>query len=432
MMRGCLVFGSLVIAAGCMKQSATYCALHGADDPENCPPGDAVATCMSNDDCSAMPGKLVCNTGTGTCVECNTAALETSACSGAKPVCGADDLCRGCSSHAECPSGACLPGGSCAMAADVAYVEGTPTPGTGTECTQAAPCDMVAKALALIPTRSYIKISGRVVEAVRIQDRRVTLLAAPGAQITSTVPDGNVLEVNGTSDVAVYDLQIGDGTARTYGVELNAAPTASLLLQRVRIADNFHGAVFATGGRLSVLMSTICDNTKGGISVGANAGKFDIRNNFIYANGTGTGTNSTLHGGVLILNNVGSTLEFNTVAFNQSTGTQNHAGIACYGLTNSANGNLVYGNRDGNLGPDTATQTDGDCQLGTSVALGAGDLGFKNPNPSTPDFHLTDASPITVRDAGGLCTPSNPLDIDGEARKPGVACDVGADELVVP
>jgi hypothetical protein len=434
MIRDCLVvalaLGALVTAAGCMKTSATYCANHGADDPANCPPVDAAeGTCTSSTDCVGMPGSLVCNTGTGSCVECNAATQQTSACGGAKPVCGDDDACRGCSSHTECESAACLPDGRCGVAADIAYVDGTPGVGMGTTCTQTAPCAKVADALLVTPARSYIMIAGTLVESIRINDRDVTLLGAAGAQIVNTANDTTLLQVTGTSDVAVHDLQIGDGLARTFGVELDTGPTGSLLLHRVRITNNFHGAILALGGQLSVQRSTIFDNIKGGIVVRPSAGKFDIRNNFIYANGSGTGGNATLHGGVLIENNVAGKLEFNTVAFNASTGTQNRGGIACYGLSNSANGNLVYGNRDGNLGPETATQIGGDCPRGTSYALGIGDLGFRNPSTSTPDFHLTAASPATIVDAGGTCQSSNSDDIDGEPRASGAACDVGADEL---
>ena len=425
MIRDWLLVGSLVIVAGCMKQSATYCADHGAEDPVHCPGGEEA--CTSSSDCTDLPGMLVCNTSTGSCVQCNAASMETTACTGAMPVCGTDDACRRCSSHTECESGACLPDGSCGLAADVAYVDGAL--GAGTECTQAAPCDKVARALAVVPPRSYVKISGQVVEAVRITDRDVTLLAATGAQLTSTTNDNILLEVTGTSDVMVYDLQIGDGNARTYGVRLDTTPTGSLGLHRVRISDNFNGGISVIGGQLTVLASTIADNAKGGIVVRSTAGKFDIRNNVIFANGSGTGTNATLYGGVLIENNVASKLEFNTVAFNESTGVQNHAGIACYGMSNSANGNLVYGNRDAGGGPDTAKQIDGDCLLGTSYALGAGDLGFKNPSTSTPDFHLTATSPPTVVDAGGACEASNNVDIDGQTRAYGAACDIGADEL---
>ncbi len=429
MITRCLLVGSFVLAAGCMKKSETYCALHAAEDPANCPAPDGPTSCEETTDCIATPATAVCNTGSGLCVECNAASSQTTACDGAKPVCGADDMCRGCTSHSECASTVCLPDGRCSSADEVAFVSGLPTPGTGTECTQQSPCDTIAEALLVTPARRYIKIAGKVVEAVVIDSHDVVLLGAPGAVIANATNDTTNLEVKGTSDVEVHDLQIGDGSGRTIGVELDTATTGSLLLQRVRVVDNFNGAIFAIKGALSLQRSVIADNFKGGIVVRASAGKFDIRNNFIYSNGSGSGTNASLYGGVLIELDAAGKLEFNTVAFNEALGTQNRAGIACYGMTNSADGNLVYNNRDGGGGPDTTLQIGGDCQRGTSYALGAGELGFKNPSLSTPDFHLTAATPTTVLDAGGMCQGRNDVDFDGQVRPSGTPCDVGADEL---
>lgn len=429
MIRGCLLVCSLVALAGCMKQSATYCDNHAADDPQHCPPADAPGgPCTSSNDCVDMPGTLVCNTATSTCVQCNAASSQMSACVDTAPVCGDNDMCRACRLHTECASGACLPDGRCGSDADVAFVDATPGVAMGSACTQAMPCDRVSKALAVMPPKSYVMIKGTVLEPVLINDRDVTLLGAVGAGISSTTSDSAQLEVTGTSDVVVYDLTLGGGGTRTFGVKLGAA-TGSLMLHRVRVTDNSLGGISATGGQLTVLRSTISDNVKGGIVVRSTAGKFDIRNNFIYSNGASSGTNATLYGGVLIENDVAGKLEFNTVALNQATGVQNRAGIACYGVSNSANGNLAYGNRDGLGGPDSALQIGGDCPRGTSYALGTGDLGFKNPSLSTPDFHLTETSPTTVRDAGGACEASNMVDFDGQPRAYGPACDVGADEL---
>lgn len=430
MIRGCLLLASLALATGCMKTSATYCAKHGTEDPENCPPADAGGeTCTSNTECGDIAGKPVCNTDTGSCVQCNALSSQTAACTGPKPVCGEDDTCRACVSHTECASSVCLPNGRCGNDDEVLYVVGSLTPTTNTECSRQSPCDKVQKALAVTPARPYIKISGTLIEAVVINDRDVTLLAAVGAMIANSSNDTTILAVTGTSHVAVHDLQIGDGNARTLGVRLDTVATGSLLLDGVRVADNFSGGISATGGQLSVLSSTISDNIKGGIAVRFGAGKFDIRNNFIYSNGTGSGTNATFYGGVLIEGDVGGKLEFNTVAFNEGNGFQNRSGIACYGPSNSANGNLAYGNRDGVAGPDSALQIGGNCPIGTSFALGSGDLGFRNPSPSTPDFHLTALSPSTVVDAGGMCKGSNGIDFDGQARPDNGACDVGADEL---
>jgi hypothetical protein len=426
MIARCLLVASFAISAGCMKTSETYCAKHGAEDPANCPAPDAPSSCTSNTDCTATPATAVCDTGTGRCVECDAASAQTTACDGDTPVCADTDMCRRCTSHTECASEVCLPDGSCGTEDEVAYVAPT---GSGSACTKQSPCDRVQKALAVTPPRRVIKLSGTLVEAVVIQDRDITLLGAIGATLANGTNDTTNLEIRGTSTVAVHDLQIGDGNSRTLGVRLDAGPTGSLLLQRVRVTDNVIGAITVLGGELSLQRSTIANNVRGGIVVRTGAGKFDVRNNFIYSNGSGSGTNASLFGGVLIEADVAGKLQFNTVAFNEALGTQNRAGIACYGLTNNADGNLVYANRDGIGSPDTQLQMGGDCPRGTSVPLGSGDLGFRNPSLSTPDFHLTALTPTTVLDAGGMCQASNGVDIDDQTRPNGGSCDVGADEL---
>lgn len=424
----CLLLASLAVASGCMKKSETYCARHAADDPANCPTPDAGDACQANTDCTDTPATSICDLGSGRCVQCDAVSAQTAACVDSTPVCGTDDTCRGCASHAECPSDVCLPTGRCATPTEVAFVAGEPSPGTSSECTQQAPCDKVQKALALTPQRSYIKITGRVIEPVVIADRMVTLLGAPDAVIANNSDGTTNLEINGTSKVEVYDLRIGNGNNRTLGVELDTAASGSLLLQRVRITENKLGGIVVLNGSLSLQRSTVHENARGGISVGMNAGRFDIRNNFIYSNGSTSGMDASLHGGVLIQSNVSGTLEFNTVAFNESLGNPHRSGISCFGPTNKAGGNLVYWNSDAGVVMD-ALQIGGTCQTAGSVGLGMGDLGFRNPSPADPDFHLTGATPLNVRDAGGTCRPGNDVDFDGQPRPTDDSCDIGADEL---
>jgi len=425
--RGCLVLA--VLATGCMKTSATYCAKHGADDPENCPPVDApvATTCTSNADCADSPATLVCNIGTQVCAECNLASSQTAACNGLQPVCGADDACRGCRAHTECLSGACLPDGSCGTDDNVAFVDGQL--GTGGECTRAAPCSKLSDALAKMPYREFIKIKGSLDENITISGRDVTLLADPGARISKG--SGRVLLVEGTSNVTVYDLQIGSATSSSQiGVELAPTATGTTALHRVRVVNTTQGAINALGGKLVLERSTIADNDGGGVIVRTGALEFTIRNNFILFNGRATGTSSTPFGGVLIEKDSGtSAVEFNTIAYNESNGLQNRAGLACFGSANAAGGNLVYGNREGIAAATDLTQVGGNCQTGNTFAAGAGDLGFANPSTSTFDPHLTATSPATVLDAGGACAARVPADIDGNARPSGAACDLGADEL---
>lgn len=426
-----LVLFSLALSAGCMKTSATYCAKHGADDPENCPvdaPGGM--TCTSSNDCAGNPETLVCNTGSGICVECNATSSQAVACQDNEPVCGDNDTCRECRTHDECASGACLPDGSCGTAGNVAYVDGTLGIVIGSECTQTAPCAMVSDALGVTPRRPYIKITGAVNENVAISNRDVTFIAAPGARIQKG--SGTLLAVTGTSNVSVFDLQIGDIAPSTVvGVELGSGATGSVTLHRVRVVNNSRGAVIARGGDLSIQRSTISDNLGGGVAVHAGARNFNLRNNFILFNGRDSGSSETPYGGVLIeVNSISGAVEFNTIAYNESNGVQHRAGFSCFGVLNQASGNLVYGNHEGLMAPTESSQYGGTCQFGNTFKAAAGDLGFKSPNTAAFDPHLTVDSPPSIRDVAGDCTVITTNDIDGEPRAFGAGCDLGADEFV--
>jgi hypothetical protein len=91
-----------------------------------------------------------------------------------------------------------------------------------------------------------------------------------------------------------------------------------------------------------------------------------------------------------------------------------------------APGNIVTSNNEGLTFP---AQIKGACSFGNSfTAPGSevNDLKFKSITTNPPDLHLTAASPATVLDAGGACTG---VDVDGDARPQGAACDLGADEV---
>ena len=415
-----------LLASGCMKTSEKYCALH--DDPDHCPAPDAPigASCDDSTDCAAPTP--VCDTaGSKTCVGCVT---NTDCTAVTAPVCSAMHTCGGCRVHADCPSDACMPDGSCAPMGDVAYVDTVNGTGGGV-CARANPCSKVSQGIASL--KQVIKLTGANDEGVMVDDRGagLTILGGPAAQLTRS--SGLILDVKGSTNLVVVDVVIGPNSAAfTTGVSLAAASTGTVELRRVRVQNNSSGAVRIQDGAVRIFDSTLYANLGGGISVSSSALGYVIRNNFIIGNGKPSGVNPLPSGtgGALLEADVGGTFEFNTVAFNGSSGI-NRPGVHCEGPSNHAANNIVVANTDGMNGTNDGNQinTTTPCAFGNTVKAGNGaPLMFLSYAADPPDLHLTAASPATVLDAAGDCTATVPTDVDGQPRPYNGACDVGADE----
>lgn len=413
---------SLAVAAGCYHPD-DFC--EGAPKNRCSLLGDAPPTgCSSNAEC-AVPTPVCDLAGSMSCVQCT--AAEPSACTAATPVCGADAACRGCSVHTECASAACLPDGSCADEATVAYVSAG---GTGTTCTKAAPCSTLNVGLAT--RRAHVKVSGTVDEAAtaRIQDQNVTVLAEPGAKLTRS-NNGVLLEVRGTSQVKIYDLEIGGASGtmpgQGIGIYIPAGNTVSLALARVKVAQNTGVGISCDGGSLTVTRSIISGNTGGGIIVSGAGATFVIANNFIYRNGNST---TAACGGVDIAVTApgASRLEFNTIVDNTATsGPLSSGGVRCAATSFAAPNNIIARNLVGASTTDSNAQTLGACTYPTStVATSLAGLGFVQADAAPFNYHLTTAS--SAIDQGTTATTIT-NDIDGETRPKGAGADQGADEV---
>jgi len=379
---------------------------------------DALPTgCTTNDDCTAPTA--VCETATRTCVECTQA--EPSACTGSTPVCGDDDACRACAAHTECASAACLPDGSCADEGQVAYV--APTGTNNTSCTRAQPCTKIASALAT--NRPYVKLSGTTDEGntVTINNQNVTLIAEPGSKLVRT-SNGIVLEVKGTSQVTIYDLEISGGSgAQGIGISMPPGNTAMLSLVRAKVIGNAGGGISASGGTLKVSQSTISLNAGGGISISGSGATFDLTNNFIYRNGDqDTGTFGGLNLGIAVAGT--NRLAFNTIVDNRAA--INSAGVICNAPSFMGPNNIIA--RNALAGSTTApnAQTSGACTYPTStIANDVTTLAFAHPDMAPFDYHLTAAS--SAIDQATTATTVM-VDFDGDVRPHGAAPDQGADE----
>lgn len=419
--------GLLILAAtsACYEDSPWYCEdrayMHCGNPPGTFP-------CKTKNDCSDQEGKLSCTEpdedGFGICVQCTPA--DATSCAAATPVCGEDNLCRACSKHSDCSSAVCLGDGSCASEATIAYVAPN---GTGTACSKATPCGTMAAAVAT--GKAIIKVATGLVkpnQGTIIDGKAVTIFAEEGAKLDRD-GDGAVLEVRSMgADVKIFDLEItgATGTSGANGIDVNPnGGTPKLVLTRVKLTGNQGLGLLAQGGAVTISQSTISGNTGGGVSI-SNA-TFDITNNFIVANGSADMLSGSDIGGLSLSAPAGSSrFEWNTVAYNHAKqGTLLAAGVACSVTNMVAPGNIVTANNEGLSFP---AQVKGVCTYGNSF-IDAGSetntLKFKSITTNPPDFHLTKDSPASVLDAGGACTG---VDVDGEARPQGSACDLGADE----
>jgi hypothetical protein len=461
----CVLLLVAAVGIGSCRCNPKYC--EGALD-DNCDNlTDVAQRCTSNEQCEAPTA--VCDvTGSMTCVQCTPD--QASACSGTTPACGEDQMCRACRAHAECPgSDTCLPDGSCADPGQVAYVEPAPNGSDNDQCTRTTPCTVIAKAVAT--GRAYVKLKGTTDEQVTLNNRNVTLLADPGAKLTST-SNGILLRIDGTSQVAIYDLEISgaSGAGVGFGISIPAGATGTVTLTRVKVSGNQAGGISASGGRLTVSQSTISGNTGGGISassgmltvsqstisgntgggISASSGMltvsqstisvnneggisvtgagttFDITNCFIFRNGNRTTANV---GGVnLGALGGGSVFAFNTVIDNESRNTAAATGgVFCDIPEFIASNNIIARNFVDTVPNQSNSNTFGQCGHSTSkIASTVSGLNFVSPDVAPHDYHIQQGSSAIDQ----ATTPSTlAVDIDGDPRPQGNARDQGADEV---
>lgn len=381
-------------------------------NPNYRPPADADLSCHSPLECSAPTA--VCDlsrgAGTGKCVQCT--ADQKAACTDNTPLCGADNTCRGCSAHSDCAStsNVCLPSGACSDGTNVAYV--APTGTDNPTCSKATPCATLQQAIGKQP---FIKMSGATPGNVSINiNQPVTILADSGTKLTGG-RTGSVVTVVGTSQLAIYDLEITGGANNGVVLPVDSKPTVSF--HRVKILRNAGAGITTFGGTLNVFQSTIAGNDGGGINM-SSATTFDIRNNFIVRNGTLVSANA---GGVRAVPAGSSKFEFNTVVGNKALSTAvSSAGLACTSAI-AAPYNLVFDNSLSGAVDEQIAVCGRDQSLRIEPPAGAG---FKDP--SNNDYHLTVSTAADLLDK--VACNGNAKDIDGDDRPEGALCDYGADE----
>jgi hypothetical protein len=444
-----LIAGLCVV--GCREQNDNFCASAPHTNCMNL--FDApIEHCMNDQQCAPN----ICDlSGSKTCVQCTNSRPE--ACTATTPVCGTDNTCRGCTSHAECSSNVCLADGSCAMESSVAYVAPAPT-GGGNACSKLTPCGTLQ--VAIQTNRPYVKIAAGLFkdsQTTTIDSKTVTILADVGAKLDRD-GDGPILMIQSSgaagADVQIFDLEItgatgapgGDGIRLTanggipalrltrvtidknQGIGVTSAGGSLTVLQS-SFSGNDGGAITATNGSLSVSRSTFSTNQGGGIS--EMNGTFVVVGNVFYNNGA----NGSSIGGIAITtaSNPVNRLEFNSFNLN-STQLGLGPAIQCAAGTFVAKNNIMSDNRTPAAQPDQFT---GPCmhafsimRPGTVPTVPAGNSG-SDPlflNPAMGDLHIPPASPARhAADPNSDLTGIASHDVDGVARVS--PADIGAYEV---
>jgi Right handed beta helix region len=406
---------AVIFVVGCGSGSGTG---PGDDDPVECTDSSTGCVCLNN-----------------VCVECTVE--DESNCSGTRPQCGADNVCRACRSNDECDSGACLEDGSCAAAAQIIYA--APGGANMAGCGMAAgrnECTLAQALLEVSAPRDIIRLApgmytvpSAAVDGLDFSTKSATLIAR-GATLTRGGANGTIVSVRNGQTLKIVGGTLQGPSNTTDGIK--CLDNSKLAVHEVTIDDMTQSGIETNLCQLTVSRSTLRNNNLGGINM-ISASVATITNNFVYRNGGA----ASPFGGLGLKLAAGSKVELNTVADNIADANGPAAGMAaggivCQGQGYDAPGNLVYRNVGG-LGGQV--QVIGTCTfIGSyqqSAMPGENAVGFENPAGATPSYRLTAASPPgTIRDAFDC----KDIDFEGDARPSpsadmGGKCDFGADEF---
>jgi hypothetical protein len=412
-----------VLATGCGKQlNPAYCDDH-PNDPDCRSSGfveiDApLGECRDDSMCSGNPNGSVCELGSQTCVQCLEG--KAAACTGATPQCGTDHLCHGCLVDAHCStSNVCLPNGECADPAKVLYAGQA---GTGSMCTQAAPCTFTTAVASVDTSRYIIKLISDGTAVFREPPITIGPTTAPAVQILGHSAkfepntDGDAITVT-SGNVEIVGLTVQKAQSGKSGIVCTENGVTVLTLRQVSLIDNGGYGVTSTSCTVTIERSRISRNASAAMLLAG--GTIEIRNNIVDGNGNGQLEN----GNVQITASNGRVV-FNTIVQNLAKGGSDRTGgIACTGTVRIAR-NILSDNGASN-------PFRGDCTTGT--------LNFTNTDVTVIKFkdlmsyELTDMTPATIlRDdpeSGPDCMLATKYisDYKGDSR-PFNYCDRGADE----
>lgn len=402
--------------ASCGKQlNPEYCAQY-PNDPDCQNAGitaiDAQPPCTTDNDCVMTPDRPACDTTAHQCVQCFDTHIQACTALGLN-VCGPDDVCYGCLPPAMgCTAGqVCVTGGTCEDQSDILYV----APGGQGDCTAGSKCDLGI---------AIGKVNAGTGHAVQIDDGDY-----PGGPYTITGTGTIVLfPTNGASGLVTISAATGSvftittpGTVKLQYLTIRNAPADGITCTQgtvephvVVLSGNGGAGLKSTSCAVTLDASKIHDNKTIGLDLANTI--MDIKNNFIYANGS---SNSPI-GGVSLHGMTQGTLKFDSIAYNHAkNGAKNIGGLSCKQMgTVDTTSDIIAGN--------DSTQITAECKTAPGYVNNSASGVFK----ATDDLHLDPGAPkpMIIDNPASNCSDTA-HDIDGDKRPHPVYCDLGADEL---
>ena len=385
--------------------------------------------------CSSNNGDNECTMRGGVPPHCQLTGALTGQCTGCRigqgdcstptaPVCGVDNVCRGCTSHDECTSLVCNTDGSCADMAAVTYVDNHCL-GTTHDGGFATPYCEITDAIAA--NKHLIRVAGNSVtyKAISVSTGSTTTIVGPPNTATPRAiingaagPTPAVtLSVNGATTLVLDGIEITDSTFIINGIfcSSSSAP-ASLTIRRSYLHDLGLLAVSGTNCAVTIDRSKIARNSGGGINL--TGGSFSFTNSFFVANGP-SGAAITLGTGTTEIS-PGASFVHNTVADNlRPSGFT--GGVVC-ATAYVLNGSILSNNTNANAVGCTVAADSFSTMTLTDVV-------YEIPNVAPFDYRLKAANLANQACCVDKITPALlPIDYFGTGRPQGTASDRGAHE----
>ena len=329
----------------------------------------------------------------------------------------------------------CTADGTCAEEASIAHADPAGSPAG--DCSKLSPCTL-ARALALLPTRSYVLLGAGIYNnttTVVVGGKRFLVGDGSVRPVITNAAVGPIFSISVSSDVTFDNLQLSgakNGVPSTppygYAVECDGGMDSGVRVVHLvgdLISQNASDGVLVHTCSVFATRSTFSDNSGSGVRTSDGGGAFDrctFSGNAQYGINLDAGlysvTNSFIHhnmtGVAIYPSQPGNVIAFNTIA-------DNSTGFLCIEDGTSSGSfpdNLIARNTLNNIGGTS-------CTFPNSIIMAdVAALHFAHPDASPFDYHVTSGS-LAIDHATSSAVDH---DFDGEARPKGRGRDIGADE----